>query len=103
MNDVSPLGFIFLVGALMSVFPLEIFKGLLVNPVDLLAPERTLFYDLPFVGDNPCFGPLSLFCRTYFTACSFVKQSHIPSQAHIMKSCSAGLNGTFLISGKDVT
>ena len=55
-------------------------------------------------GDSAAFfGPRSLLYLTNFTACSFVKQSHIPSHAHIMKSNSSFFIGTFLMSGYEDT
>jgi len=50
----------------------------------------------------PFFGPFSLLFLTNLTACSLEKQSQIPSQATIKKSCS-GFNTTFLTSGNEVT
>ena len=49
-----------------------------------------------------CKGPLSRRVLTNSAAYSFVKQSHIPSQAIIMKSCSACIY-TFLTSGNEET
>lgn len=95
INDVSPFSFTFLAGP--PTGSELVFVILLVSRRD--------FYDFSFVGDTastPFLGPFSLLFLTYFTACSLVKQSHIPSQATIMKSCS-GLMVTFLMSGEEVT
>ena len=96
MKEVSPLAFIFLLGAENSDLPLDIFNG------DLTLPPIRFLMVFYFVGDIPPFGPFSRLCRMNFTACSLVKQSHIPSHATIMKSCSYFI-GTFLMSGYDDT
>lgn len=93
MNDVGPFSFVFLVDdGIPSDFYLASFDG----------ESRRLLFDLPsFVGDPakcPFLGPFSLLFLTYFTAYSLVKQSHIPSQATIIKSCS-GFIETFFMSG----
>jgi len=96
--DVSPLGFIFLFGVANSDLPFANFRG---DFPALFSKLLDVFY---LSGDDELyFGPRSRFYLTNLTACSFVKQSHIPSHAHIMKSCSPGLNGTFLMSGYDET
>ena len=98
MNEVSPFCFIFLLSGAISDFPFYIFNGDLTG---LLSKFFAVFY---LSGDDELFfGPRSRLYLINLTACSFVKQSHIPSHATIMKSCSAGLNGTFLISGYEET
>ena len=60
---------------------------------------------MSFVGDRPSLpvlGPDSFFLLMYFIASSFVKQSHIPSHALIIKSIFADI-GTSLMSGKPET
>ena len=100
MNEVSPFGLVFLFArAMPSDLPFCNFNG------DLTALLSKLFDVFYFSGDYapaPPFGPRSRFYLINLTACSFVKQSHIPSHATIMKSCSY-LIGTFLISGYDET
>jgi hypothetical protein len=101
MNEVSPLGFFSLVGEESSEDFLPNFKGAL----PYFFPKFKLFSDLSFVGERPNFpvlGPASFFLLTYLTASSLVKQSHIPSQALIMKSTSADI-GTSLTSGNPDT
>ena len=90
MKDVSPGGFNFLVNC--SDFCLaETFNGLLVL-VELFFNDFAL----------TALGPFSRLLRTILAACSFVKQSQIPSHATTMKSCS-GLRGTFFTSGNEET
>ena len=99
IKEVSPFGFVFLVGLLMSDFYLLIFIGL---PRGLGFPSPALF--MLFFKGEPAdyFGPLSRLCLTNLTACSLEKQSHIPSQAFIIKS-NSGFIWTFFTSGNDVT
>ena len=97
MKEVSPLGFIFLFGAALSDLPFCIFNG------DLTALFNKLLDVFYFCGDDDApLGPFSRLCLINLIACSLVKQSHIPSHATIMKSCSYFI-GTFLISGYDET
>ena len=101
MKEVSPFGFFSLVGEDSSEDFLPNFKGAL----PYFLPKFKLFSDLSLVGERPNFpvlGPASFFLLTYFTASSFVKQSHIPSHALIIKSTSAVI-GTSLTSGKPET
>ena len=97
MKEVSPLGFIFLFGALLSDLPFDNFNGDFTLLFSKLLPCFVL------VGERlPPLGPFSLFYLINLMAYSFVKQSHIPSHATIMKSCSY-LSATFLISGYEET
>jgi hypothetical protein len=68
-------------------------------------PKFKLFSDLSLDTGSPIFpvlGPASFFLLIYFIASSFVKQSHIPSHALIIKSTSADI-GTSLTSGNPDT
>lgn len=101
MNEVSPFTFTFFVGDDNSDDFLPNFKGAL----PCFFPKFKLFSDLSFVGESPSFGyfgPASFFLLIYLIASSFVKQSHIPSHALIMKSISADI-GTSFISGNPDT
>ena len=101
MKEVSPFGFFSLVGEDSSEDFLPNFKGAL----PYFLPKFKLFSDLSLVGERPNFpvlGPASFFLLMYFIASSFVKQSHIPSHALIIKSTSADI-GTSLTSGKPET
>ena len=86
MKDVSPGGLVLLRG---SDFYYLVRRGLFEFTLEALLLDNAL-------------GPLSRLVRTNLAAYSFVKQSQIPSQATIMKSCS-GLIATFLMSGTEVT
>jgi hypothetical protein len=85
MKDVSPGGF-------------GLFKG---SDFYLLA-RRGLLLLFPVFFGFKALGPFSRLVRTNLAAYSFEKQSHIPSQATIMKSRS-DLIGTFLMSGNEDT
>ena len=101
MNDVSPFTFYFLPPEVLSDFAFESFSG---EP-DPFFDGSSPLEDFIFVGEAaviPFLGPFSRLLRAYFIAYSLVKQSQIPSQAIIMKSCS-GLIWTFLMSGKEET
>jgi hypothetical protein len=90
MKEVSPFSFVFF-DETGSDFYFDI----------LLFESSNDLFDFIFVGEparTPFLGPFSLLFLTYFTAYSLVKQSHIPSHATIIKSCS-GFIDTFLISG----
>ena len=101
IKEVSPFTLTFLVGDDNSDDFLPNFKGAL----PCFFPKFKLFSDLSFVGESPNFpvlGPASFFLLMYFIASSLVKQSHIPSQALIMKSTSAVMS-TSLTSGNPDT
>lgn len=89
MNDVSPGGFDFLSGS----------DDCLLGFNALLPYDFVFFIVCVFLST---LGPFSRLVLTNLAACSFVKQSQMPSHATTMKSCS-GLIWTFLISGKEDT
>ena len=89
MKDVSPGGFVLFYGA----------DFCLVTASELFPYALLVFIVYVFFSG---FGPFSRLVRTNLAAYSFVKQSQMPSQATMMKSCS-GLIATFLTSGKDDT
>ena len=101
IKEVSPFNFNFLLDK-PSDFALFIFRGEFGLFFSSLFTSNILRCP-NFVGEiMPLLGPFSLLFLTNFTAYSLVKQSHMPSQATIMKSCS-GFNNTFFTSGNDET
>lgn len=102
IKDVSPLPFPFLVYSDFDYF-CNVVAPDDTDEVDLVLEPVTLFYLLDLSKIYfPFFGPFSLLDLQNFAACSFVKQSQMPSHATMMKSCS-GLIGTFFTSGNDET
>jgi hypothetical protein len=103
INEVSPLTLSFL---LERPSDFDFYPNLVgeAPKLDFLAKSNLLFARPILDGEAnvPFFGPFSLRLRTNLTAYSLVKQSQIPSQATIKKSCS-GFNSTFLTSGNEVT
>ena len=93
MKEVSPLGLLFL-----RSFILLDLRGLLERP---LAVDLELMVDYLLL-DFDTLGPFSRLFLTNLAACSFVKQSQMPSHAIIMKSMSFFI-GTFVTSGKLLT
>ena len=76
--------------------------GLFIGSDCIFFVRRGLLPALPVFFGFRALGPFSRRVRTNLAAYSFEKQSHIPSQATIMKSCS-GLIGTFFTSGNEDT
>jgi hypothetical protein len=102
INEVSPFNFLLLTAGVPTDLVLESFGS--GDAVLFFFAISSPFCDLPnLVGDMaPFFGPFSLLFRTYLTACSFEKQSQMPSHATIIKSMSFFIY-IFLMSGKEVT
>jgi len=72
MKEVSPFGFIFLEGVLMSDFYLLIFNGLLPSGWFFPSPAAAVFNPF-FVGEVEAYlGPLSRLCLTNLTAYSLL-------------------------------
>ena len=103
INEVSPFTFNFL---LLSPSDFDLEPSLVgeAPKLDFFDKSNYLFVRPSLVGEArvPFFGPFSLLFFTNFTACSLVKQSQIPSQATIKKSCS-DFSATFFTSGNEVT
>jgi len=100
IKEVSPFTLTFLVGEESSEDFLPNFKGAL----PYFLPKFKLFSDLSLDGERPNFpvlGPASFFLLIYFIASSFVKQSHIPSHALIIKSTSADIGTSFTSGNPD--